>query len=71
VNSCHLAACWTSELGGLDKFIHTWVYKDVDSAPAFAQQSRKSGGQWPPQTRRPPTWRENKLLIPAAFSSAR
>ena len=25
-----LAACWTSELGGLNKFIHTWVYKDLD-----------------------------------------
>ena len=22
-----LAACWTSELGGLNKFVHTWVYK--------------------------------------------
>jgi hypothetical protein len=24
-----LAACWTSELGGLNKFVHTWVYKDL------------------------------------------
>jgi len=28
-----LAACWTSELGGLNKFVHTWVYKDLTSAP--------------------------------------
>jgi hypothetical protein len=25
-----LAACWTSELGGLNKFVHTWVYKDLN-----------------------------------------
>ena len=29
-----LAACWTSELGGLNKFVHIWVYKDSTSAPA-------------------------------------
>jgi len=23
-----LAACWYSELGGLNKFVHIWVYKD-------------------------------------------
>ena len=27
-----LAACWTSELGGLNKFVHTWVYKDSHRA---------------------------------------
>jgi len=32
-----LAACWTSELGGLNKFVHTWVYKDWASAPASAR----------------------------------
>ena len=25
-----LAACWTSEIGGLNKFAHTWVYKDLN-----------------------------------------
>src|SRR2546422_2530395 len=24
-----LAACWTSEIGGLNKIVHTWVYKDL------------------------------------------
>jgi hypothetical protein len=29
-----LAACWTSELGVLNKFVHTWVYRISTSAPA-------------------------------------
>src|SRR5438309_10947136 len=25
-----LAACWTSELGALNRFTHIWVYKDLN-----------------------------------------
>src|ERR1700738_4512370 len=45
-----LAACWTSELGGLNKFVHTWVYKDVNERARVREASRKAGGAWPPQT---------------------
>jgi hypothetical protein len=45
-----LAACWTSELGGLNKFVHTWVYKDLNERARVREESRKPGGQWPPQT---------------------
>ena len=27
-----LAACWTNELGRLNKFVHIWVYKDLSNS---------------------------------------
>ena len=62
-----LAACWTSELGELNKFVHVWVYKDSNERARIREESRK-GGQWPPQSGVRPIRQENKLLIPAAFS---
>jgi NIPSNAP len=62
-----LAACWTSELGGLNKFVHTWVYKDLRERARVREETRKAG-VWPPQTGVRPIRQENKLLIPAAFS---
>jgi NIPSNAP len=62
-----LAACWTSELGRLNKFVHTWVYKDLQERARIREESRKAGA-WPPQTGVRPIRQENKILIPAAFS---
>jgi hypothetical protein len=66
-----LAACWTSELGGLNKFVHTWVYKDLNERARVREEARTGGGQWPPQAAVRPIRQENKLLIPAAFSPMR
>ena len=66
-----LAACWTSELGGLNKFVHTWVYKDLNERARIREEARQGGGQWPPQAGVRPIRQENKLLIPAAFSPVR
>jgi hypothetical protein len=66
-----LAACWTSELGGLNKFVHTWVYKDLNERARIREEARQGGGQWPPQAGVRPIRQENKLLIPAAFSLVR
>ena len=66
-----LAACWTSELGGLNKFVHTWVYKDLNERARVREASRQAGGAWPPQTGVRPIRQTNKLLIPAAFSPVR
>jgi len=65
-----LAACWTSELGGLNKFVHVWAYKSLDERTRIREESRK-GGNWPPQSGVRPIRQENKLLIPAAFSPVR
>jgi NIPSNAP len=66
-----LAACWTSELGGLNKFVHTWVYKDLNERARIREESRRPGQAWPPQAGVRPIRQENKLLIPAAFSPVR
>ena len=66
-----LAACWTTELGGLNKFIHTWVYKDLNERARIREESRRPGSAWPPQAGVRPIRQENKLLIPAAFSPVR
>jgi hypothetical protein len=63
-----LAACWTSELGGLNKFVHVWVYKDLNERARVREESRRPGTGWPAQTGVRPVRQENKLLIPASFS---
>ena len=68
--SSPLAACWTSELGGLNKFVNTWVYKDLNERARVREESRKPGGAWPPQSGWP-VRQENKLLIATAFSPVR
>ena len=67
----HLAACWTSEIGGLNEFVHTWVYKDLAERDRVRAESRAPGRAWPAQTGVRPLRQENKLLIPAAFSPVR
>jgi hypothetical protein len=66
-----LAACWTSELGGLNKFVHVWVYKDANERVRIRAASRRPGGSWPPQAGVRPLRQENKLLIAASFSPVR
>jgi hypothetical protein len=62
-----LAACWTSELGGLNKFVHVWVYKDLNERNRLRAEAFKDS-HWPPQTREWLVRQENKLLVPATFS---
>jgi len=66
-----LAACWTSELGGLNKFTHIWAYKDLAERDRVRAASRAPGRNWPPQAGVRPLRQENKLLIPASFSPVR
>lgn len=65
-----LAACWTSEIGGLNTFAHTWVYKDLNERARIREATRKAG-VWPPQTGVRPIRQENKILVPTAFSPVR
>ena len=66
-----LAACWTNELGGLNRFTHIWVYKDLNERVRVRDESRRPGTGWPPQAGVRPVRQENKLLIPASFSPVR
>src|SRR5438552_1018448 len=63
-----LGAFWHTEFGPLNKFVHTWVYKDLNERARVREASRQAGGAWPPQTGVRPIQQTNKLLIPAAFS---
>jgi hypothetical protein len=65
-----LAACWSSEVGGLNKFVHVWVYKNLLERDRVRADSRKDG-RWPAQTGVRPVRQENMILIPAAFSPVR
>jgi NIPSNAP len=66
-----LAACWTSELGSLNRFTHIWVYKDCNERERIRAASRAPGRNWPPQAGVRPLRQENKLLVPASFSPVR
>src|SRR5256886_12438810 len=66
-----LAACWTNELGPLNRFTHIWCYKDLNERARVREESRRPGGAWPPQAGVRPVRQENKLLIPATFSPVR
>jgi hypothetical protein len=65
-----LAACWTNELGGLNKFVHVWVYKNLNERSRIHDETRKAGA-WPPQTGVRPIRQENKILVAAPFSPVR
>ncbi|HEX2172006.1 MAG TPA: NIPSNAP family protein [Dehalococcoidia bacterium] len=62
-----LAACWYSELGSLNRFIHVWAYRDLND-----RTERRAKGMelpnWPPQTREWLVAQENKIVVPADFS---
>ena len=62
-----LAACWISELGGLNRFFHLWPYKDLAARAQIREEAMKDS-HWPPPTREWLVSQENELLVPAAFS---
>ena len=65
-----LAACWYTEFGGLNRFTHVWVYKDLNERARIRDESRQ-GTHWPPSASVRPVRQENKILIPAAFSAVK
>ena len=60
-----LAACWYTELGGLNKWFHLWPYKDLAERDWIRAEALKEP-HWPPPTREFLVHMENKLLVPAA-----
>jgi hypothetical protein len=65
-----LAACWTNELGALNRFWHVWVYKDLNERARIRTETRATGA-WPPQSGVRPIRQENKILMAAPFSPVR
>jgi len=62
-----LAACWYTEFGGLNRFTHVWVYKDLNERARIRAESR-GGTLWPPKTPVRPVRQETKIVMPASFS---
>jgi hypothetical protein len=67
-----LVGAWYSELGGLNKWVHIWAYKDAAERQRIRAEA-VAKGVWPP-------WgaasglvvkQENKLVMPAACSPLR
>src|SRR6184192_1249496 len=65
-----LAACWTNELGGLNRFTHIWCYKDLNERARVREESRRPGGAWPPQAEVRPV-RQGKLVRTILLKEAR
>ncbi len=65
-----LAAGMYSELGGLNKWMHVWPYKDLEERNKIRAQAGENPN-WPPPTREFLVRQENKMLIPASFSPMR
>ncbi len=57
----------TSELGGLNKWMHVWPYKSLGERDKIRTEASKSS-HWPPPTREFLVKQENKMLAPASFS---
>ncbi len=62
-----LAAAMFSEIGGLNKWVHIWPYKDLNQRAEVRAEASKNPN-WPPPTREFLVKQENKLMVPAAFS---
>ena len=66
-----LVGAWHAELGGLNKWVHIWAYKDANHRFA-ARAEALATGAWPPGGPPGPLVRqENRLCIPAACSPLR
>jgi len=62
-----LAGCWYSELGGLNKWMHIWAYRDYAERERIRREAVQQG-VWPPQSGAVLMRQENALVVPASFS---
>ena len=62
-----IAACMSSDVGGLNRWMHIWPYADLAARQRIREQSTKLP-DWPPKTREWLVSQQTKMLIPASFS---
>ncbi len=62
-----LAACFTSEFGTLNEFIHIWAYKDLLHRAEIREATKKLAN-WPPGSGPFLTSQNSEVWIPASFS---
>jgi hypothetical protein len=70
-----LTGVFSSELGGLNQFMHIWPYKSLDDRGRIRRETQEAG-VWPPSAVAKKlgmpgytlTEQENKIVMPSAFS---
>lgn len=62
-----IAACLSSDVGGLNRWMHIWPYADLAERHRIREQGTKLP-DWPPKTREWLVSQQTKMLIPASFS---
>ena len=62
-----IAGCMSSDVGGLNRWMHIWPYADLAARQRIREQSMKLPA-WPPQSGERPVSMQTKMLIPASFS---
>jgi hypothetical protein len=62
-----LVACWYSELGLLNKFVHVWAYRDFSQRDRVLAEAAALAG-WPPFMDDVTRYEESQILLPAPFS---
>lgn len=67
-----LVGAWYSEIGGLNKWVHIWAYKDANERHRIRSEA-VARGVWPPGGGAAGLVlkQENKLVMPASFSPLR
>ena len=65
-----LTGLFTSDVGGLNQWVHIWAYKSLDQRVAV-RDSAKASGVWPPPGSNLTLRQETKILLAAPFSPIR
>lgn len=62
-----LIGVYTSDIGGLNQWVHIWAYKSLDERVAVRKDAMAKG-IWPPPSPTPMVRQETKILLAAPFS---
>jgi hypothetical protein len=62
-----LTGVFTSDIGGLNQWMHIWAYKSLDER-AEVRKKAVAGGSWPPPGGNFSVKQENKILLAMPFS---
>jgi len=65
-----LTGVFTSELGGLNQWVHIWAYKSMEHR-AQVRDKAMAEGIWPPKGPSPVVRMQNRIMLPASFSPIR
>ncbi len=62
-----LIGVYTSDIGGLNQWVHIWAYKSLDERMAVRKRMQETG-VWPPPPPVPTLRQDSKIMLAAPFS---